>query len=94
MDAAAEIGRNPASKFQIQPELARPNSQARTGIGSYSFSLLADHEQDCQPYPVDPYSAIWDGDDLTYISTPRLDLVISYSYSRASPLSRFLRYRL
>ena len=45
MDAAAELGRNPASKHQIQPEygderadagrncrtrLARPNSQART----------------------------------------------------------------
>ena len=25
----------------------------------------ADHEQDCQPYPVDPYSAICD--DHTYI---------------------------
>ena len=48
MDAAAEIGRNPVSKHQIQPEygdeqadagrdcrnrLARPNSQARTGTG-------------------------------------------------------------
>ena len=46
MDAAAELGRNPVSKHQIQPEygdeqadagrdcrtrLARPNSQARTG---------------------------------------------------------------
>ena len=44
MDAAAEIGRNPVSKHQIQPgdeqadagrdcrtRLARPNSQARTG---------------------------------------------------------------
>ena len=45
MDAAAEIGRNPVSKHQIQPEcgesagagrdgrtfLARPNSQAASG---------------------------------------------------------------
>ena len=52
MDAAAELGRNPASKHQIQPgygdeqadagrdcrtRLARPNSQARTGTGKYSF---------------------------------------------------------
>ena len=48
MDGAAQLGRNPVSKHQIQPEygdeqadvgrdcrtrLARPNSQARTGIG-------------------------------------------------------------
>ena len=51
MDAAAKLGRNPVSKHQIQPEygdeqpdagrdarLARPNSQARTGTGEYSFS--------------------------------------------------------
>ena len=81
MDAGAEIGRNPVSKHQIQPEdgdeqadagrdcrtrLARPNSRARTGTEEYSFSCSADHEeQDWQPYPVDPYSAICD--DHTYI---------------------------
>ena len=52
MDAAAELGRNPVSKHQIQPEygdkqadaardyrnrLARPNPQARTRTGKYSF---------------------------------------------------------
>ena len=52
MDAAAELGRNPVSKHLIQPEfgdrkadagrdcrsrLARPNSQARTGTGKYSY---------------------------------------------------------
>ena len=52
MDAAAELGRNPVSKHQIQPEygdeqadagrdcrtrLARSNSRARTGTGKYSF---------------------------------------------------------
>ena len=82
MDAAAELGRNPVSKHQIQPEygdeqadagrdcrnrLARPNSQARTGTGEYYFPCSADHEQDWQPYPVDPYSAICD--DHTYIHT-------------------------
>ena len=56
MYVAAEIGRNPMSKHQIQPEygdeqadagrdgracLARPNSQARTGTGKYSFSLFS-----------------------------------------------------
>ena len=52
MDAAAEPGRNPVSKHQIQPEygdeqadagldcrnrLARPNSQARTRTGGHLF---------------------------------------------------------
>ena len=56
MDAAAEIGRNPVCKHQIQPEygdekadagrdgrtrLARPNSQARTRTGKYSLSLFS-----------------------------------------------------
>ena len=55
MDAAAELGRNPVSKHQIQPEygdeqadagrdgrthLARANYQARTGTEKYSFSLF------------------------------------------------------
>ena len=56
LDAAAELGRNPVSKHQIQPEygdeqadagrdcrtrLARPNSQARTWTGKYSFFLFS-----------------------------------------------------
>ena len=56
LDAAAQLGRNPVSKHQIQPEygddqsdagrdcltrLARPNSQARTGTGEYYFSLFS-----------------------------------------------------
>ena len=56
LDAVAESGRNPASKHQIQPEcgneqadagrddrtcLARPDSQARTGTGEYSFFLFS-----------------------------------------------------
>ena len=80
MDVAAEHGRNPVSKHQIQPEygdeqadagrdcrtrLPNPNSQARTRTGKYHFPCSADHEQDWQPYPVDPYSAICD--DHTYI---------------------------
>ena len=86
MDAAAELGGNPVSKHQIQPEygdeqadagrncrtrLARPNSQARTGTGECYFPCSADHEQDWQPYPVDPYSTICD--DHTYIHTYNRD---------------------
>ena len=56
MDAAAEIGRNPVCRHEIQPEygdeqadagrdcrtrLARPNSQAQTRTGKYSFSLFS-----------------------------------------------------
>ena len=37
------------------------------GQGNNNFPCSADHEQDCQPYPVDPYSAICD--DHTYIHT-------------------------
>ena len=76
-----ELGRNPVSKHQIQPEygdeqadagrdcrtrLARPNYQARTRTqGNTYFPCSADNVQDWQPYPVDPYSAICD--DPTYI---------------------------
>ena len=37
------------------------------GQGNIHFPCSADHEQDWQPYPVDPYSAICD--DRTYIHT-------------------------
>ena len=37
------------------------------GKGNIHFPCSADHEQDWQPYPVDPYSAICD--DHTYIHT-------------------------
>ena len=79
MDDAAELGRNPVSKHQIQPEYgdgvmmsrltrdgtAEPVSQDQIlrharGQGNINFPCSADHEQDWQPYPVDPYSAISD----------------------------------
>ena len=48
--------------------LARSNSHRRKrGQGNVIFPCSADHEQGWQPYPVDPYSAIWD--DHTYTST-------------------------
>ena len=39
------------------------------GQGNIHFPCSADHEQDCQPDPVDPYSAICD--DHTFIHTSR-----------------------
>ena len=80
MDAAAELGRNPVSKHQIQPEygdeqadagrdcrtcLARPILRRERGQGNIHFPCSADHEQDWQPYPVDPYP--WYMCDHTYI---------------------------
>ena len=71
MDAAAELGRNPVSKHQIQPEYemsrltrdgtTKPVSRDQIlrrerGQVNIHFPCSADHEQDCQPYPVDPYS--------------------------------------
>ena len=96
MDAAAELGRNPVSKHHIQPEygdeqadagrdcrtrLARPNSQARTRTGKYSFSCSADHVQDWQPYPVDPYSCYMC--DHTYKHTYILVYTLQDSLDRA-----------
>ena len=40
---------------------------AKSYASIMDISLSADHEQDWQPYPVDPYSAICD--DHTYIHT-------------------------
>ena len=83
MDAAAELGRNPVSKHQIQLEYGEMSRLTRDGTaepvsrdqilrhargqGNIIFPCSADHEQDWQPYPVDPYSAICD--DNTYIHT-------------------------
>ena len=43
------------------------NLRHARGSGNVHFPCSADHEQDWQPYPVDPYSAICD--DHTYIHT-------------------------
>ena len=74
MDAAAEMGSNSMSKHQIQPRVWRMSRLARDGTtdpvsldqiitrkrgqGNIDFPLSADHEQDWQPDPIDPYSAI------------------------------------
>ena len=72
MDAAAEIGRNPISKhrrFSLSMDMSRlmrdgtaePVSREQIlrrerGQEYIHFPCLADHVQDWQPYPVDPYS--------------------------------------
>ena len=67
MDTAAELGRNPVSKHQIQPEYelsrltrdgtAKPVSRDQIltrerGQEHIDFPCSADHVQDWQPYPV------------------------------------------
>ena len=86
MDAAAELGRNPVSntRFSLSMEMSRltrdgtaePVSRDQIlrharGQGNVHFPCSADHEQDWQPYPIDPYSAICD--DHTYIHTYKQD---------------------
>ena len=81
MDAAAELGRNPVSKYHIQPEYGDEQADAgRTaepvsrdqilrrerGQGDINFPGSADHEQDWQPYLVDLYSCY-----MCYYSIPR-----------------------
>ena len=63
------------------------------GQGNVHFPCSADHEQDWQPYPVDPYSAICD--DHTYIHT-YIQGTLSLSKNctsreSVSPLSRLIR---
>ena len=48
------------------------------GQGNINFPCSADHEQDWQPYPVDPYSAICD--DHTYIHTPILNILWEFVF--------------
>ena len=71
MDAAAELGRNPVSKiiFSLSMKMSRltrdgtaePVSRDQVlrrerGQVNMNFPCSADHEQEWQPYPVDPYS--------------------------------------
>ena len=78
MDAPTEIGRNPVSKQQIvwrtnrltRDGTIKPVSRDQTlrrerGQENIPFPSSADHKQDWQPYPVDPYSAVCD-DHILY----------------------------
>ena len=55
----------PASRDQI---LRREQGQ-----GNIHFPCSADHEQDWQPYPVDPYSAIRDDHTLIHDQYARVE---------------------
>ena len=65
MDTTAELGRDPASKHQIRPEYGDEQADAerdcRTNADReiFIFPSSADHEQDWQPYPVDPYCSCY-----------------------------------
>ena len=50
------------------------------GQGNVHFPCSADHEQDWQPYTVDPYSAICD--DHTYIHT------VSWGKANTNPVDK------
>ena len=56
-----------AIRHRVSPELIGCHVTAYRWRSQYYFPCSADHEQDWQPYPVDPYSAICD--DHTYIHT-------------------------
>ena len=69
MDAVTELGRNPVSiRLNLSIEMSRltrdgtaePVSRdqilrRKRGQGNVHFLCSAEHEQDWQPYPVDPY---------------------------------------
>ena len=83
MDAAAELGRDPvrvSTTFSLNIEMGRMTRDGTAEpvsrdqiikperrLGNIQWPCSADCEQDWQPYPVDPYSAICDGH--TYIHT-------------------------
>ena len=57
------------------------------GQGNVHFPCSADHEQDWQPYPVDPYSAICD--DHTYLCAAMLPGILG-SLTKRRVLLRIL----
>ena len=90
MDAAAELGRNPqvSTRFSLSMEMSRltrdgtaePVSRDQIlrharGQGNINFPCSADHEQDWQPYPVDPYSAICDDHKIKKVSHTALRFI-------------------
>ena len=90
MDGAAEIGRNPVrNSLYVENEqadagrdrTAEPVSRDQIlrrerGQENIHFPCSADHEQDWQPYPVDPYPVICH--DHTYILVQLYFLLLSY----------------
>ena len=71
---------------------AKPVSQNKIlrhawGQGITHFPCSADHEQDWQPYPVDPYSAICD--DHTYHTFACRSLALAFSAEINFAMKRF-----
>ena len=58
------------------------------------FSCSADHEQDWQPYPVDPYYAVYDDRTVIYISAFCISISVESSackiMSSAIPLRKLI----
>ena len=52
----SRLARDGTAEPVSRDQIIRPER----GRGNIDFPCLADHEQDWQPYPVDPYSAICD----------------------------------
>ena len=61
------------------------------GQGNINFPCSADHEQDWQHYPVDPYSAICDAHTYihTYIHTVLLTQCYFHRGTRLDAMKRF-----
>ena len=53
--------------------------RSKRGQGNFHFPCSADHEQDWQPYPVDPYSARSSDDHIYYYKVAH-NLYIYLSY--------------
>ena len=68
--------------------LASSNSKARTGTRKFHFSCSPDHEQDWQPYPVDPYSA--ESSDHTQPSQPSRRLLLQTVTRKADGYFRLM----
>ena len=66
-DGAAE----PVSRDQILRHVR--------GQGNIHFPCSADHEQDWQPYPVDPFSAICDGHTYVHVGDEIYDGIELYN---------------
>ena len=64
-----------------EPVSRDQNIRRKRGQGNVHFSYSADHEQDWQPCPVDPYSAIHDGHILQGCVTRAIILKRMYPYS-------------
>ena len=103
MDATAELGRNPVSistRFSLSmnmcrltlDEIVEPVSRDQIlrrerGTGNIHFPCSADHVQDWQPYPLDPYSCyMFDHTDVVAnIWTHHVD-GLPASYNPPTPL--------